>query len=567
MLNWIFSRNKSNEENSKHPLGSERALAELLAEITDTDPVRRIREINDWLAEAENLAEQLTPVQLAQAMDRLDDFIQPDVAACWKRVWDEAAKNPAGPLPTQILDLYHRHALKANTVVLEQALNDEQLREDKRVLARHAVRAMRGWTLNKKLARMTYRDPGQSCWQLGLELLRKAEQGAVLNLPQNAYSNVPAQSTVWQEHIVGLLFEMAPLSVLGAGEMETVERLARFIEPQIEYSQEPHQGSIFFMDTEQAREPVRYRFGVAVGEGARWYFGLGSGYQALLDLHDSLGNERKLPVWLDSAGCNLFQTRRLLKLLTEHWSPNPPMRGRPRRKVQGEIFVTHSLEVIRRMVSASEFAHSRRTLDYEGYLKTMTARHRGHEAISAEAPPPPRSGMETLQVLESEGARQMMEKWEIIDLSEQGLGARLPGRKPWHTIGALVGYRFEEEMDWRVGIIRRLGVSHGRPNVGLSAFRGVPQCAQLRSANPKEENPWANQTQETSGLGWRDAIVLDEESCLLVAPTGTFCQEGRLEVSIKGRFRPIFLELLKTYGPGYEIIQYRELDESGRPVS
>lgn len=565
MLNWIFSRNKSNDEESKHPLGSERSLSEVLAGIDDIDPVRRIREINDWLAEAESLAEQLNLVQLVRAIERLEDFIQPDVAKCWQKVWNEAIKPDAGPLPTQILEIYHRHSLKANSIVLEKVLADEQLREDKRIPTRHAIRAMHAWLLGKKLARITYRDPGATIWKTALDLVILSDENQILNLPQNIYSQSSAQTTVWQEYVVGLLFEIAPLSILSVNEMETVERLARYVAQYVQHAQEPQPDSIFYIDLALPKEPVRYRPGVGSVEGMRRYFGLGAGHQLLTDLRESMGNDRRLPPWLESSNCNLFQTRKLLSTLAEHWSSTPPMRGRPRRRMNGEMFVTWSLEVIRRMVSASEFAHSRRTLDYEGYLKTMTARHRGHEAISAEAPPPPRTGMETLLALESEGARQMMEKWEIIDISDQGLGARLPGRKPWHCIGALVGYRFEEEMDWHVGIIRRLGMSHGRHNVGLSTFAGIPQCSQLRSANPKEESPWANQTQETSGLGWRDAIVLDEESHLLVAPPGTFSQESRIEFSIKGVFRPIYLELLKAYGTGYEIIQYREVEELSRP--
>ncbi|OQA33139.1 MAG: hypothetical protein BWY57_01437 [Betaproteobacteria bacterium ADurb.Bin341] len=560
MLNWMLSRNKSSEEDSKHPLGSERGIASILGEIFVTDPVKRIREVNDWFAEADSLAEQLSPAQYVRAMDRLDDFIQPDIAKCWQSLLAESAKPEPGPLPSHILDLYHCHALKANRLALEVALAEEPLREDKRVLARHAIRALRAWASHKKLCRILCRDPGKMIWKTALDLVIAADENKVLNLPQNAYGNLSAQTTAWQEYLAGLFLETAPYSAMTANEIETVERLARFIESYVQHSDEPLPGSIFYIDLETPGEPVRYRFGVGSSQGRRRYFSLGGGYQLLLDLRESMGQERKLPAWLESTGCNLFQTRKLLATLTQHWSSTPPMRGRPRRKASGQIFVTWSLEVVRRMVSASEFAHSRRTLDYEGYLKSMTARHRGHEALVAEAPPPSRTGMETLQVLESEGARQMMEKWEVIDISEQGLGARLPDRKPWHAIGALVGYRFEEEMDWHVGIIRRLGISHGRPNAGLSTFPGIPQCSQLRSANPKAESPWAGQTRETSGLGWRDAIVLDEESCLLVAPSGTFIDETRLEVSIGGSSRPIFLESLQTSGNGYEIIKYREVD-------
>jgi hypothetical protein len=40
-----------------------------------------------------------------------------------------------------------------------------------------------------------------------------------------------------------------------------------------------------------------------------------------------------------------------------------------------------------------------------------------------------------------------------------------------------VGYRLEHEIDWRVGIIRRLGRSHGKPNAGLTVFLGIPASA------------------------------------------------------------------------------------------
>lgn len=564
MLKWMLSR-KTDEKNSKHPLGTEKALEEVLAGIDDIDPVRRIREINDWLDDVENLAEQLDLVQLVRVIDRLENFIQPDVEQCWHKIWSESVKTEPGPMPVQILEIHHRFALKANSIVLKRVLADAQLREDKRIPTRHVVRALRAWVLGKKLARMTYRDPGASVWKAALDLVIVADENQILNLPQNPFSNSKAQTTAWQEFVVGLLFEIAPLSVLSINEMEVVERLARHVEQYVQHAQEPQPDSVFFIDLQIPNAPVRYRPGTGLVEGRRRYFSLGTGSQLLLDLRANMNNDRKLPSWLESSGCNLLRTRKLLNMLAEHWSSTPPMRGRPRRRMKGEVFVTWSLEVVRRMVSASEFAHSRRTLDYEGYLKSTTARHRGYEAISADAPPPVRTGMETLVALESEGARQMMEKWEVIDASEQGLGARLPGRKPWHTIGALVGYRFEEEMDWHVGIIRRLGVSHGLPNVGLSVFPGIPQCSQLRSGNPKEDSPWANQTRETSGLGWRDAIVLDEASCLLVAPPGTFNEESRVEISIEGSFRPVFLEKLISCGTGYEVIQYRDVEKLSHP--
>jgi hypothetical protein len=241
-----------------------------------------------------------------------------------------------------------------------------------------------------------------------------------------------------------------------------------------------------------------------------------------------------------------------------HWSPNPPSRSHARRASGGRILVVNGLAQVRRMIAASEFARSGRSLDYEGYVKSLRLRHKGH-AVVEDVPPPPKTPMEILRLLETAGDRQMMEQWEIIDESRQGMGVRCFTRRPWHTIGAIIAYRRDDDLDWRVGIVRRLGSSHGTPNAGLTVFEGSPYCSQVRiTKDDGDECLWLQQTQETSGQGWRDAILLSFETRLLVAPPGTFAVDSRVDISIRGRFRPARVVGLEGQGNDYELVRFRE---------
>ncbi|OQA33924.1 MAG: hypothetical protein BWY57_00890 [Betaproteobacteria bacterium ADurb.Bin341] len=114
-------------------------------------------------------------------------------------------------------------------------------------------------------------------------------------------------------------------------------------------------------------------------------------------------------------------------------------------------------------------------------------------------------------------------------------------------------------MDWRIGIVRRLGSSRGVPNAGLATFPSTPRCSQARiSESSSGEDAWRGQVQEISGIGWRDAILLSEEDQLLLVPPGTFGADQRIDISVGGRFRTVWMLALQARGNDYELVRYSD---------
>ncbi len=555
MFNWIASRLKPVDDAPSHPLGSDADISAWLAELPVVNPQRVLLAINEWLQDPGHLSQQLNAGQMARAVGRLDEYATTALAECWHEVLKSAAEERRSALPTPTLERYYGDSYVANLHVMQLLAADPEQNSDKRQIARFAARAMHAWVQCKKLARMTYRAPSEDWWATAHALNRRAWDLGASHLAQPLYRDNLNSSSVWAEYMVGLLLETLPLSNLTPNAIEAANRLAAWIAPRAQYADAQSGLSLYQIDPEGNRGPERCSAGG--GTNLR-YLGPGAGYSQLLQLRATLVTSGKQPEWLESAGLSVEQTKELLHTMIVHWSPNPPARSQPRQSSGGKILVVNGLALVRRMIAASEFARSGRSLDYEGYVKSLRLRHKGH-AVVEDIPPPPKTPMEVLRLLETAGDRQMMDKWEIIDESAKGMGVRCLSRRPWHTIGALIAYRREDDLDWRAGIVRRLGSSHGAPNAGLTIFDGTPYCSQVRiTKNDEEENLWMQQTQETSGLGWRDAILLSFEDRLLLAPPGTFAVDNRIDISIRGRFRPARVVGLEGQGNDYELIRFRE---------
>lgn len=556
MLNWLVSRLKPIEDAPGHPLGSEADIAAWLAELPSVNPQRVLLAVDEWLEDPEHLAKQLDASQMARAVGRLDEYAQPAAGQCWLQVLQEAQKEQRGALPTRPLENFYEHSYASNLLVLRQLIDDSNLNQERRLLAKFAARAMHAWVRLKKLSYMTYRAPAEHWWRQAHELNRLARDLALSHIEQNLYRESPVHTSVWKEYMTGLLLDTLPVSNLTANEIEAAERLSVWIEPRCQYLEMQTGLSLFQIDPDGERGPERCRDGQPVVPGWR-YLGPGAGYQQLVQLGSSLQSTRTVPAWLETSGLSQEQLQGLLQTMIVHWSPNPPTRGQPRHARTGRIRVVHGLGMVRRMIAASEFARSGRNLDYEGYIKSLRLRHSEDDAIVDDVLPQPKTPLEVLQLLESAGDRQMMDQWEIIDESLHGMGVRCHTRRPWHTIGALCAYRQEDELSWHVAVVRRLGSSHGTPNAGLVTFEGTPLCSQVRLVDSsRTDDPWQGQIQERVNRGWRDAILLSSQAHLLLVPEGTFEAQRGIEISLAGRFYPARMATLQGEGSDYELITY-----------
>lgn len=566
MLNWLVSRLKPVEDAPGHPLGSEADISAWLAELPAVNPQRVLVAIDEWLQDPDHLARQLDAAQMARAISRLDEFAQAAVAQCWQEVFKEARSEQRGALPTRALENYYAHCYDSCLYVFQRLLELPEANQEKRQQAKFATRAMHAWTSLKKLAHMTYRAPAEHWWRSAHELVGRGRELAILHIEQPLYGADGAHTSLWKRYMAGLLLDTLPLTNLTANAIEAAERLAVWVEPRCQYLEMQTGLSLFMIDPEGACGPERCQ--ESEGQPAGWrYIGPGTGYQQLVQLSQTLRAAGALPAWLETLGLSAEEVGDLLQTMIAHWSPNPPKRGQPRHCSSGRILVVHGLALVRRMIAASDFARSGRSLDYEGYLRTLRLHHRGDDAVIEDVPEAPKTPMEILRLLESAGDRQMMEQWEILDESLRGMGVRCPSRRSWQTIGALIALRREDDLNWQIALIRRLGSSHGSPNAGLTLFHGTPLCSQVRvSEFFASDESWRSPPGETSGAGWRDAVVLSEEASLLLAPPGTFAVGQRVDVSIGGRFRPAVMHALQAKGNDYELIHFGRPD-GGDPQS
>lgn len=555
MLNWIVNRIKSAD--SDHPLGSEKGIGTYLAQVPVVNPQSTLQDLGQWLSAPEQLAADLTPENMARAVERLDEFAQEAVDRCWSGYFTENLQDYLSDLALRPLEAYYRHVFLAIRHTLEVLTAPGGKAADPNQLTRLAIRAMHALVQSKKISHFGYRGADAEWWRTCHEILFFARNLNILHSKQAIYPGSEQQTSVWREYLVGVLFEMAPLSNLTPPSMEALDCIVRWVE-----------SHCLFIDTFTPQTPFRINLDATDGPqrctpdqepGPAWrYFGPGPGTGHLTRLRASIQASRKVPEWLEGAHCSAKTCVDLLHLLIQHWSLTPPSRQQERVRVDRPMLVVSGLAMARRAIAASEFTRSGRSLDYKGHVRFLDLQRIEGGAAPTQAPPPPKSPMETIELLESTGIKQVLDQWEALDVSAGGLGARLPFRRPWQAIGALVAYRYADEIDWRISLIRRLGRSQGRPNAGLTIFDGLPYCAQVQLPKQGEDCPWNEQIPETSGLGLLDAVLVSRESRLLAAPPGTFAMDQRADLIIGGQRRPIRLAGLQEAGPDYELILFRE---------
>lgn len=563
MLNWITSRlGSSSSGDPSHPLGTDKNIDAFLAEIPTIIPQRTLRDLTEWIGDPSSFIDPLPLAQAIRALERLDEFAQDAIASCWSEMLADAQKNQSITAEANAVKAYLIGSHACNRKILARLAADEEKGQDKRLQARFAARAMYNWVTLKKLNRLTYQAAEPAWWAEVHDLLREAREAGTVHLTGAIYPRHQLLSSVQKEYQIGLLFETAPLTNLTVGEIEATDRLVRWIEPHCRFSDTRSSLVPFFIVSEDRNAPARWQEDEIYPLGTR-FFGVAQGQAQLAQLSASITRDLTVPDWLAASGCSRQHILLLIQKLIANWSATPPSRKHPRVTAKGTIRVVNGLDMVRRMLAASEFARSGRDLDYDIYLNNFHARHRDHAVVTDAPPPPPKTPMDVLRLLETAGDQQMMEHWEIIDISRGGMGVRFTARRPWQRIGALVAYRLEDELNWHVGVIRRLGSSHGRPNAGLTCFGGSPLSSQVRLASTiHEANAWAVQTKETSGQGWHNAVLLSQEAKLLLVPAGVFSPERPIHLSVEGKWRVARLVKLMNRGTDYDLVSYMDDDKT-----
>jgi hypothetical protein len=569
MLNWITGKFRQDAtDNPDHLLGTEAAIHEFLADLSPGRHENNLLEVVAWLSEPERLTTELSTDGFLRAVMRLDEFGHGQTAALWTQTLSERRVDHLVEQKLRTLDSFYAARQRANVAALRILRDKPEVGGSNAAALRGVIaqRAMSGLTGRLRVLRVRYRGPDAQWWAAVTEILKIAQAMGVINLRQRSYPEDTAPSSCWIELLIALFFEIAPVGNCTPQQMDLLFRLLRWLEPHFLVQDSYSPQAQWMIRLDHAAPPTK-SIGAVAPDPALVFFGPGLAYGRLVSFRATVAGARELPDWLAGTHCPREAALATIDALIMSWSERPPQRRHKRTQIDAPMRVASGFSNIRRVIAFSEFARSGRKVGYKSHLEMLKFERKGFaDTVRVSKDDEERwqsaTPLQTLEMLETAGDKQMMDDWLLQDVSETGLGATSPFLRPWMSIGAYAGYRLAGEVDWRIGIIRRIHrTEQGHPSVGLETFAEAPSCAQVRRIvlTKPDSNPWHEATRE--GGNFEDAIVLSMMKSLLILPAGMFMANAHMVLMLAGQRFPIKLLELVHRNPDCDCIRFEMCDE------
>lgn len=551
------------DKKSDHPLGSDQSLDALLSGISQFDPTRLLLDVDHWLDGIEGCVSEIGADATAHALFRLDQFSRAGGDELLVRYLSTGKREYLRDSVWSGLDAHAARLFEGYRATLSVAA-EPKADKDKARIAGSAARALRAWALRKKLQHYRYRRPSAELWMDAHNLLQLLWRLDVQQTGVVPYRD-EAETTPLREYLIGLYLEFVPFGNMVPQQLELAEGFLRSCDA-LELTPQPHLLSTDRIDLAAGNGPQRLREGDA-GSISMRYCSVLKLRGALMKFAAQARKPEQAPAWLSRLPASREQIESGLLTLMTYWAPKPPKRGNDRHGEKVELRVVFGFDLARRMIAASHFARSGRSFKYEGVdLDRLYAEFRfgrvepsesaETEAVAKNEEPEVVSPMEILRSLELRGDKALMEHWMQVDSSATGIGAVVPAVLPRHQIGLLIGLRNLDGLDWRLGLIRRIGRdADNRPSIGLETLASPSVCAQAKPGG--ETTVWNDVTER--GHGWLDAIIVSQDGTEIILPAGAFVAGMEIDVrSELGRWR-IRLESLLDHGADFERIEFARL--------
>ncbi len=564
MFNKFLSRFQE-KKTSDHPWASDASLNALMADIPQSDSRRLLFDVDESLAGLDATVAEIGPKLALRALARLDQFSRPSAVQLLTRYLSVGEREYLADSVWTTLDTHAAHLFRCyrsflNTSI-ELATDDDKLRT-----ARCAARALMAWALRKKLQRFRYRTPDAELWQEAHDLLQILNRLGLLKTRVAPYRN-DAESTPLGEYLIGLYLEFVPVGNVVPQQLEFAERFLRASDG-LDLSSQPDELSTDRIDLAAALGPLRLKQGDQGGGSVR-YCSVRKLRGAVLRLAAQVKRPHEAPEWLAQVPASREQIEGTILILMNHWAQAPPTRGNDRVSHAGELRVVLGFGLARRMIAAAHFARMGRSFEYEGTVVTQMfddARFgtvapedetTKAAATAAREPAAAKTPIEILRRLESGGDEAQMESWTQVDSSTTGLGAVVPAVLPRHRIGLLICMREVDGLDWRLGLIRRIGRdAANRPSIGIETLAWPSICAQAKPVG--EESAWTRAA-DGGGHGWTDAIIVSEKGGELILPAGSFADDIEVDVRSESGLWRLRLKSLLDRGPDYDRIEFTRI--------
>lgn len=556
MLNKLASLLQGDK--SDHPLGSIANLDHTLSEIPLSDPSRVLLDVAVLIEDPSRYDTELPPASLRQAVLHIDTFARVAYNDLLLAYLLPGTRWHASEIAWSTLDRHNKLLFDAYSHCLTTALGgNEDLSRAKMPLALCSTRAMQAWVERKKLQHFRYRPPDLEWWLEAHKLVGLASQHNVVSLVQATYSDDPQLRSTIHAYLVGLYLEIAPLSNLVAIQVEVLHRWLQQNASTFEFAEAPNPGTTHFISLHNPGNPTRYTSSVVHSPAMR-YCSTQRLRAPLLQLAHQLRTQAA-PEWLQPLMPQKAAIDKLMQTLMRHWTDQPPERSSPRQNDSSPMRVVHGLSLARRMIACSAFAKKGRSLNYRGTdMSTLFNELRfgqSGQAVRQVEEDQVVDPMETLLKLETSGDKQMMDEWLMVDSSDTGIGAVMPGLRSRNRIGELVGFRLDGSIDWRLGILRRIGRdAQKRVSIGIETLAYPSASAQIRPNNV-QLTVWSEASE--AGNGYVDAILLEADGDTLLLMPGLFVAELSVNLLVDGQRRDIILTEKIDHGNDWERVRFR----------
>ncbi|HTH95734.1 MAG TPA: hypothetical protein VL550_10920 [Rhodocyclaceae bacterium] len=548
------------KERSSHPLGSPQNIDQTLGEIPVGDAARVLVDIDNLLDDFSRYDTELPPDATREALIQIDTFARPFYDDLLQNYLLPGTRAHGEDLAWVTLDKHVQVLCAAYRHCLLQGSRDndkeERTQGQRMAMALCAARAIDAWVEHKKLLHCRYRPADSAWWETVHELIGLANGLGVMRLSQTVYpEQTPARSCL-HAYMAGLYFELAPVSNLIPLQFEVLQRWLQQHAAAFELTEVPHDASTHVLDIAMHTPPQRFDPQRPLRGTRLHYCSTRRMRGNILKLAQFTRPQATLPEWLQPFHTYNEQITGLVELLLRHWAEQPPERSSAREAGECGLRVVSGLSLARRMIACSAYARSGRSLNYRGTeLSNLFNEYRFGRGAVANADEPPPDPMETLLRLETSGDKQMMEEWRQSDVSAQGLGATSLTLRSRNRIGELISYRREGEIEWCLGILRRISrTPQRRFSYGLETLPGPAQCAQVRNPDLKL-GIWAEAFE--AGNGFIDAIMLAPESQELLLPTGLFSPALVLTLVVDGKQSSITLTEIIDQGNEWERVRFQ----------
>lgn len=549
-----------------HPFAKKNGIADFLTSLPASQPAMVVDQICEALeAAAATGSGGLEPKMYRAALCQIDAGVQIAVAELGNMLYRDARGEQISDLSLKALTDYSKRIAALYSAALETMPRTGATEEDKQGMALMACRAMIAARRRKKLSRVAYRAPEPEQWQAIAAIYARSQSFGVARTPVEAYPGAGGRSAAHAEFVAALMLEAAPLGSLTPTQIECLDLLTHHFAAAFVVTDRPSAEAPFYVDTARLQAPQRWLEGLPLKPTFR-FLGPGGACAKLEGLAEEVKAKPELPDWAVPSGCDAAGYLGLIETLREHWSNKPPQRRHKRTAAGTELLLVHGFTQIRRMVAISEFALSGKVPPEFTADKAFTQKYFETLRFGTVNPSKTATGKklkkqflppkQILEKLETAGDRQLMNRSSVADTSDSGIGVALPSRPAWAKLGALVGLRAPDGLDWEAAVIRRLGRAGAQFSLGLERLRGKTSSVRAQPAKDAQAARATAMNLQNS----LDAILVSGEHTLLIVPPEHLAAEQTLALWTQSGRRVLRVRMPLETGRDFCVVAVQAVD-------